>query len=82
MEVTLSDLAALVGMILGTAGFVLGIVNYLRDRAKVVVKLRWDMLMAGGTLAGGTPGLGVCLKRFSKATPKGNREFSCRRSEI
>ena len=46
--ISLADLAAMAGMILGTAGFVLGIVNYLRDHAKVIVKLKWDMLIAGG----------------------------------
>ena len=35
--------ASILGMIFGTAGLVLGILNYLRDRAKVKVTLRWKM---------------------------------------
>jgi hypothetical protein len=30
-------------MILGTAGFVMSVMNYLRDRPKVKVFLKWDM---------------------------------------
>lgn len=38
-----TDVAALLGVIFGTAGLVLGILNYLRDRPSVIVKLLWDM---------------------------------------
>jgi hypothetical protein len=34
---------ALVGAVTGTAGLVLGILNYLRDRPMVIVSLAWDM---------------------------------------
>ena len=47
MGITLSDVAAILGMILGTAGFVLGILNYLRDRSKVRVLLNWDWVIYG-----------------------------------
>jgi hypothetical protein len=30
-------------MMLGTAGFVMGIMNYLRDKPKIKVRLKWDM---------------------------------------
>src|SRR5712691_3992014 len=40
---TLGDLAAILGMGLGTAGFVMGLLSYLRDRPKVEVFLKWDM---------------------------------------
>jgi hypothetical protein len=36
--------AAMFGMVLGTAGFVMSMKNYLRDRPRVVVTLRWDMV--------------------------------------
>jgi hypothetical protein len=41
MNLTL--LAALGGIVFGTAGFVLGVLNYLRDQPKIVVRLQWDM---------------------------------------
>src|SRR6266849_8635736 len=43
----LSALAAMVGMVLGTAGFVMSLMNYLRDRPKVKVFLKWDMNLIG-----------------------------------
>lgn len=39
----LTAVAALVGMVLGTAGFVMSVMNYLRDRPRVKVALQWDM---------------------------------------
>jgi hypothetical protein len=35
--------SALIGIAIGTAGFVLGVLNYLRDRPRVVVSLTWDL---------------------------------------
>jgi hypothetical protein len=43
LSMTLQETAALAGLMLGTAGSVLGVMNYLRDRAKVRVTLQWDM---------------------------------------
>lgn len=43
MSVGTTEVTALVGAVIGTAGFVLGIVNYLRDRPEVRVTLDWDM---------------------------------------
>jgi hypothetical protein len=40
---TVSGVAAILGMVLGTAGFVMSIMNYLRDRPKIKVILKWDM---------------------------------------
>jgi len=40
---TLQEAAALTGVVLGTFGSVLGVLNYLRDRSKVTVTLQWDM---------------------------------------
>lgn len=39
---TLTELAALVGMVFGTGGLVLGILNYLRDKPRIKVRLSWD----------------------------------------
>ena len=39
----LNDLATILSLILGGAGFVLGVCNYLRDKAKVEVHLMWGM---------------------------------------
>ena len=36
-------ISAIVGMLLGTAGFVIGVMNYLRDKPRVKVILKWDM---------------------------------------
>lgn len=54
--ITLSDVAAILGMVLGTAGFVMGLMNYLRDRPKVKVFLKWDLAMAGNP---GAPKMGI-----------------------
>lgn len=43
MNVTLSNLAAITGMVLGTAGFMMSWMNYLRARPQVRVSLQWDM---------------------------------------
>lgn len=40
---TLSNCAAVLGMVLGTAGFVMSLLNYLRDRPRVRVTLNWNM---------------------------------------
>ena len=37
-------IAAITGMILGTAGFVISVLNYLRDRPRVRVTLSWHMV--------------------------------------
>jgi hypothetical protein len=43
-SITLAELAAILGMVLGTAGFVIGVMNYLRDRPRVKVTLNWNMV--------------------------------------
>jgi hypothetical protein len=43
MNITLNDAATLLGIMFGVSGFTLGILNHLRDRAKVTVDLLWDM---------------------------------------
>jgi hypothetical protein len=49
----LTATASILGMLLGTAGFVMSILNYLRDRAKVKITLRWNMrIVETGELMG------------------------------
>src|SRR6266568_1273254 len=48
VKMTISEMASLAGLIFGVSGFVLGVLNYLRDRAKVVVQLQWDLKVFGG----------------------------------
>ena len=40
---TLNDLGTLIGVVAGTAALVLSLLNYLRDRHKIVVELKWDL---------------------------------------
>ncbi len=40
---SLSEATGLGGLIFGLAGFVLGVLNYLRDRHRVNVSLQWDL---------------------------------------
>jgi hypothetical protein len=47
MRMTLTELTSILGMWLGTAGFVMSMMNYLRDRPKVKVTLRWELTEVG-----------------------------------
>lgn len=40
---TFTETISVVGLVSGVAGFVLGVLNYLRDRHEVNVLLRWDL---------------------------------------
>lgn len=40
---TLTEAVSAVGLVFGVAGFVLGVLNYLRDRHDVIVSLQWDL---------------------------------------
>lgn len=39
----LTTIGSILGMVLGTAGFTVSVLNYLRDRPKVKVLLQWNM---------------------------------------
>jgi hypothetical protein len=43
-----SLVTGILGALLGTAGFVISILAYLRDRPRLRVTLQWDMAIAGG----------------------------------
>lgn len=45
---TLTILTALVGAVTGPAAFVLSLLNYFRDKPKVIVSLEWDRCLIGG----------------------------------
>ena len=38
-----TDITAILGVVFGLSGLILGILNYLRDRARIIVTLQWDM---------------------------------------
>jgi hypothetical protein len=46
---TVTEFVAVVGLISGITGTVLGIFNFLRDRAGVEVSLQWDLSVTPGT---------------------------------
>ena len=56
---TLNDFATTVGLLVGGAGFALGVLNYFRDKAKVIVELSWDMSVTEGTQYDSTKPWGV-----------------------
>ena len=39
----LTDIVALCGLIFGLSGAILGILNFFRDRARLIISLQWDM---------------------------------------
>lgn len=44
---SISEAVSLAGLLLGTVGTVLGVLNFFRDRGKLVVRLQWDMAVTG-----------------------------------
>lgn len=46
---TLCEFVGAVGLVFGVTGTVLGVLNYLRDRARIDVWLQWDMEVTPGT---------------------------------
>ena len=45
-KLLLSETVSVIGLVFGVSGFVLGVLNYLRDRYKITVHLCWDMAMS------------------------------------
>jgi len=43
----ISEAVGVGGFFLGTVGTVLGVMNFLRDQGKLVVRLQWDMAITG-----------------------------------
>lgn len=50
MTLDMNDTATILGIVFGLSGFILGIVNHLRDKAKVTVGINWDMSMANNSV--------------------------------
>lgn len=46
---TVTDVVAILGLVSGVTGTVLGVLNFLRDRAAIDVSLQWDMSVTPGT---------------------------------
>jgi hypothetical protein len=49
MTLAITQLTGLLGLIFGIVGTVMGVLNYLRDRANVQVTLQWDMAITPGS---------------------------------
>lgn len=47
--ITLSEAVSVTALIFGLSGFVLSVMNYLRDRHRVVVSMQWDMAVTEGS---------------------------------
>jgi hypothetical protein len=45
----MTQITSLLGLVFGVTGTVLGVLNYLRDRAQVRVTLHWDMSVTPGS---------------------------------
>jgi len=45
----LTGITAILGVVFGTGGLALGVLNYLRDRSVVKVFLQWNMEIVGGS---------------------------------
>src|SRR6267142_6674223 len=41
-SISLTDAGALLGMIFGTAGLTLGVLNHVRDNSNIKIRLSWD----------------------------------------
>jgi len=85
-NMTVTDLAALLGIIIGTAGFVLGVLNHLRDRVDINVTLHWDWV-AYGTLDNSDKRWGIItvtnagrrtayISHISLILPKHSKDYS------
>ena len=46
---TLGEITGLVGLCFGLAGFVLGVMNYVRDQRKIDITLQWDIDVTEGS---------------------------------
>lgn len=56
---TFSEATSLAGLTFGVSGFVLGVLNYLRDRHKIIVTIQWDMIATPGSMYDTTKPWGV-----------------------
>ncbi len=47
MNLTITDINAVLGLVFGVAGLAVAIFTYIRDRPRIVVSLQWGMKVAG-----------------------------------
>lgn len=45
INVTITDINAVLGVLFGLSGLTLAVINYCRDNPKIIVDLQWDMSM-------------------------------------
>lgn len=43
IQLSLNDIATIIGVVFGVSGFTLAILNYLRDNPKIKVSIQWDL---------------------------------------
>jgi hypothetical protein len=55
----LTGVVAILGVVFGIAGFVLGVLNYLRDRPKIKINLQWNLQTFGPGLSQNEPECGL-----------------------
>lgn len=67
--VTITDITAIIGVIFGLSGLILGIINYIRDRTNIAVTLKWDMKSFGDTGLDETKNWGVVTVTNSGRRP-------------
>jgi hypothetical protein len=48
-QVTLGEFISAIGLCFGLSGFVLGVLNYLRDRHRIDITLQWDLTVTPGS---------------------------------
>ena len=48
-QMTFTEVISVLGLCFGLAGFVLGVLNYLRDRHKIEITLLWDLDVTPGS---------------------------------
>ena len=49
VNISLTEIAGVAGLLFGLSGFILGVLNYFRDNPRVVVDLLWDLKVPPGT---------------------------------
>jgi hypothetical protein len=47
--VTFTEFISAIGLCFGLAGFILGVLNYLRDRHRISITLQWDLSITPGS---------------------------------
>lgn len=43
IQLSINDIATIIGVVFGVSGFTLAILNYLRDNPRIKISLKWDL---------------------------------------